>query len=284
MRTAAALFPVLGAWVVMGCRSLAPAADLALRVEAVEVLRSGLKCGEFWPSMHAAEGMTRAGLAQDVKTALLPQWATETDDQRRCGLARELVRAGADEPSRVFVDILRDPESNGHTHACESLFKIGRIGDRKEVFQAMLRGDPVLEIMAAAALVLDGDPRPLARVRAHVSHPDVRVRRTAVWVLGQLGNRRDLPALRALAAAESDRLARAFCWNAMALLGDEEARPIVVTDLRDPDHTVRTYAAQGVGEWGGAEHLPLLREVLRDPHVDARIRAAEAIVRILKRP
>src|SRR5262249_34325650 len=68
--------------------------DEATRTRCVNVLRSGLGSDEFWPSMHAAEGLTSAGQGQDVRRALAPKLTTETDDQKRCGLARELVRAG----------------------------------------------------------------------------------------------------------------------------------------------------------------------------------------------
>ncbi|HTN02138.1 MAG TPA: hypothetical protein VL132_09685, partial [Planctomycetaceae bacterium] len=60
----------------------------------MQVLRDGFKSDEFWPSMHAAEGLTVAGYGAEVRQALPARIPAETDDQRKCGLARELVRAG----------------------------------------------------------------------------------------------------------------------------------------------------------------------------------------------
>src|SRR5438128_383251 len=65
-----------------------------VRQKCLQVLREGLKSDEFWPSIHAAEALTLAGHGDDVRKALEPKLLTENDDQRRCGLARELARAG----------------------------------------------------------------------------------------------------------------------------------------------------------------------------------------------
>src|SRR5688500_1749956 len=66
--------------------------DPVLRGRCEEVLRAALVSDEFWPAMHAAEALTLAGRGRDVLAALARR--SETDDQKRCGLAREAVRAG----------------------------------------------------------------------------------------------------------------------------------------------------------------------------------------------
>ena len=66
--------------------SLAPAVES----QCVELLRGALNSGEFWPSMHAAEALTLAGKTDEVRATLAPLLPKERDDQRRCGLAREL--------------------------------------------------------------------------------------------------------------------------------------------------------------------------------------------------
>src|SRR5687768_11691973 len=65
-----------------------------VRQKCLLLLREGLKSEEFWPAMHAAEALTIAGEAAEVREALAPRLPKETDDQHCCGLARELVRAG----------------------------------------------------------------------------------------------------------------------------------------------------------------------------------------------
>ena len=93
--------------------------------KAEVVLREGLRSDEFWPAMHAAEAMTLARMGDEVIAYLQPKLAEEKDDQRRCGLARELVRAGQVEYAEVMFDILRGDDPHGHVHAAESLFKVG---------------------------------------------------------------------------------------------------------------------------------------------------------------
>src|SRR5262245_16429086 len=75
-----------------------------LRERCEKVLRDGLKSDEFWPAMHAAEALTIAGHGHDVLAALAKR--SETDDQKRCGLAREAVRAGDRTKLAILFEIL----------------------------------------------------------------------------------------------------------------------------------------------------------------------------------
>ncbi len=104
-----------------------------LRQKCVAVLRQGLTGDDFWPAMHAAESLTFAGQTQEVRKHLLPKLDTATDDQRRCGLARELARAGDEEKSTLLLEILRKNNPHGHVHAAKSLFKVGWPGDGTEL-------------------------------------------------------------------------------------------------------------------------------------------------------
>ena len=251
-----------------------------LRWRAVAQLREGMASEEFWPGMHAAEGLTRAGFGASVAYDLQPRLADEKDHQRRCGLAREIVRGGDATAVEILRSILLDPASNGRIHAAESLFKVGQTGDRDVLRQAVGGDDPIFAIMAAAALAGAGEKEPLARLRALLAHPDARARRTAAWALGQVGDATDVPALRALAPKETEPLSVAFVWNALARLGAPEAVEKVVAALANEDQAVRTYAVETLGVCGDTTHLPLIAKAMQDSNLDTRIRAAEAVVRI----
>ena len=108
----------------------------SLRDRCLSVLRSGLHGGEFWPAIHAAEGLTLSGNGDEVIHSLKPKLANETDQQRRCGLARELVRAGHRVSARVMLDILNDADDYAHVHAAESLYKVFEIGDGQSLRRA----------------------------------------------------------------------------------------------------------------------------------------------------
>ena len=102
--------------------------DSATREKCQHVLRTGLRSEVFWPSMHAAEGLTLGGHGLEVIDYLTPKLKTETDDQYLCGLAREIVRAGDRSVVPVMLNILEGDNYYGHVHAAESLFKVFEMG------------------------------------------------------------------------------------------------------------------------------------------------------------
>lgn len=258
--------------------------DPELRLHAVALLRQGMASEDFWPSMHAAEALTAAGFGSCVIYDLKPRLAAEEDDQKRCGLSREIIRAGDLSPLATMTAILKDPNTTAPVHVCESLFKVHQVGN-EAAMRAHLGSENTSEVlMAAAALTRAGDTDEMARIRKHLLPPnDETTRRIAAWILGQIGDKRDWLTIRRLAESAEDPLARAFAWNAVAKLGNDEARELVVANLASEDKTIRTYSAQTLGVCGLPEHLPLLAKALEDENPDTRIRAAEAVVRITDR-
>src|SRR5690606_18290466 len=134
--------------------------DEATLGRCVEVLREGLAAEDFWPSIHAAEALTLGGYGEEVVAALAPKLPSETDDQRRCGLARELVRAGQRLQAQVMLEILAGDDPHGHVHAAESLYKVQEIGDGQAMRTRFLQSDDLrLRTMAAGALGQCGNPQ-----------------------------------------------------------------------------------------------------------------------------
>src|SRR3954451_6830628 len=154
--------------------------DDATRARCLAVLREGLNSDEFWPSMHAAEALTLDDHGAEVRALLGPKLRGEADDQHRCGLARELVRAGDLTRVQVLLDVLASPNPHGHVHACESLFKVREVGDGILLRRALARTDsPRLAIMAAAALARWGHPEAPALLRRFVLDEDGETARIA---------------------------------------------------------------------------------------------------------
>lgn len=251
--------------------------DPAVKEKCLRILRDGLASDEFWPAMHAAEALTYAGHADEVLANLAKR--SETDDQKRCGLAREAVRAGDRSKLAVLTAILDKPGSNGHTHAAESLFKVESVGDEAKMRASVTQdADLKLKLMAAAALARSGDASALEVVRRHITHADFETRKIAAWVLGQVGDASDIPALRAGLPKETDPLARAYFAHALALLGDGEGRTMLGANLASTDAAVRTYAADFAGYCRCTEFRDGLVELLDDPVRDVRIRAAQSLL------
>ena len=94
-----------------------------------QVLEEGLRSEEFWPSIHAAEGLSIGGFGETVRRYLEPKLKTKLDDQQRCGVSRELMRAGNRQRAKIMLDILAGKADFGHIHAAESLYKLEEIGD-----------------------------------------------------------------------------------------------------------------------------------------------------------
>lgn len=262
--------------------SAAEPLEPALRERCLKVLRDGLKSDEFWPAMHAAEALTYAGQRREVLDALAKR--KETDDQKRCGLAREAVRAGDRTKLPVLFAILDKPGSNGHTHASESLFKMAEVGDGKKLRAALAQdADPRLKLMAAAALARCGHPTALDAVREKLKHDDVEIRKVAAWIIGQLGAKSDIPALRAGLPKETDAVAKAYFIHALALLGDADGRKRLGANLASDNATVKTYAAEFAGYCRADEFRDALVNLLDGPTLDVRIRAAQSLI-VLSRP
>ena len=135
-----AMFPILSGSAQDSARITL---DSATHQKCLNVLRAGLRGEEFWPSMHAAEGLTLGGHGLEVIEYLTPKLETETDDQHLCGVAREIVRAGDRSVVPVMRDILAGDNSYGHVHAAESLFKVCETGDRQSMLRAHQQNDNI---------------------------------------------------------------------------------------------------------------------------------------------
>lgn len=255
-----------------------PATDAKVQERCLEVLRSSLQSNEFWPAMHAAEALTVAGKGQEVRTALEPRLPKETDDQQKCGLSRELVRAGDTAKTVVMLEILAQPDAYGHTHAAESLYKVAQAGDGALLRKAMSSPSIKTRLMAAAALAKAGDQQMLRPIRAALGGTDREGRRIAAWILGRIGHKSDIPQLQKNAASEPDVVDKAYAEFALACLGDAGGLAALEKNLRSENAEVRTYAAEIVGHARAANLRAELVRLLDDPALDTRIRAAQSLI------
>ncbi len=256
-----------------------------LRQRCIDVLRAGFGAEEFWPSMHAAEALTLAGYGEEVRAGLLKRAPHVTDDQQRCGIARELVRAGDRTQAATLLEILSKPDDYAHTHAAESLYKVYEIGDGTQLRAAMAdASNPTCQLMAAAALARSGSPQALAFIREQLAAGESDARKIAAWILARVGDAEDIPALRANYERETDPLKKSYYVNALAALGDSEGQKRLEKNLGDADPAIRTYAAVFAGDAGMAGVAPQLEKLLNDPELDVRIRAAQSLIALSQSP
>lgn len=253
--------------------------DSETHEKCLSVLRAGLRGEEFWPSMHAAEGLTLGGHGREVIECLTPKLTTETDDQHLCGIAREIVRAGDRSVVPVMRDILAGDNSYGHVHAAESLFKVFELGDRQSMLRAHSQDDNIkLKLMAAGALVRGGERAALQTIRDLLGDGDPQNYAIAAWVLGQIGDSSDIPRLKAHLTRCPDATTRANFEHALAILGDPDGLQSLEKNLTSGDNSIRTYAATFAGDARATGTVDRLKAMLDDPFSDARIRAAQSLL------
>ena len=253
--------------------------DPTTREQCVSVLRQGLHGDEFWPAIHAAEGLTLGGHAAEVLEFLKPKLTTEQDAQKRCGIAREIVRAGDHSAANVMLEILTSPDPHGHVHAAESLFKVFESGDGQALQRAFAQNEKLtLKLMAAAALARAGDQTALKTVRDLLAHDDPKHYGIAAWILGQIGDDSDIARLKDQMRRVTDVVPRANFEHALAILGDGEGRQALERNLSSQDNLIRTYAATFASDARDVAAVPKLKELLGDSFSDARIRAAQSLL------
>lgn len=257
------------------------ALDPSTRERCLKILRAAIVSDEFWPAMHAAEALSVSGLGAEVQGRLKPLLGTEKDDQKRCGLARELVRAGDLAQVQSLWEVLASPNPYGHVHACESLYKIGEIGDGRQLRSAMGQLDqPKKVLMAAATLSRGGSPEALAVLRKFLTHDDGEIARIGAWVLARTGDRSDWDSLKKGAQRFSDPLTKAYFEHALAALGDAEGRAALLRNLRSTDSAVQIYACEFAPEARATDASDSLIGLLDDDVLDVRVRAAQALLQL----
>jgi sialidase-1 len=255
--------------------------DLSKEVQTrcLTILRDGMKSDEFWPSIHAAEGLTLAGHGDEVRAYLAPKLPKEKDDQRRCGLARELVRAGDRSKAQIMLDILAGEDPHGHVHAAESLYKVNEIGDGKAMKRAFSQTDNVtLHLMSGAALARQGNKKALAKLRQRLADKDPETRRIAAWILGRIGDETDLAQLRKNIKSAPDTISRAYQVHSLAALGDAEGLRELIANLQSDDPAIRTYAATFATDARQVSVGPALVPLLDHENIDVRVRAAQSLL------
>ena len=250
-----------------------------VRERCMATLRMAIKSDEFWPAMHAAEALTLAGAPDEVVAELRDRLPLERNDQRRCGLARELVRAGDRSRLPILFEILGDTQSIGRVHAAESLYKLAELGDGKALRAAFEHGEnPQLRLWSAAAIAKAGHAEALAKLREQLRSEDRQVRNTAAFALARLGGDSDVQPLLNALDLEMDVVSRAILANALACLGDRRGRDELARNLSSTDAAVRTMSAEFAGHSRSFDCQAKLVRLLDDAALDARVRAAQSLI------
>jgi sialidase-1 len=263
------------------CMTLSP----ETKTHCLQILREALGATaeeEFWFAMHAAEALTVAGYGEEVRRAIEPKLETEKDGQHRCGIARELVRAGDRDKVSILLEELSRPDSYAHTHAAESLYKVFEIGDETFMRERFTKGDNIkLKLMAAAALARETkDESAFAFIREARDGKDMDGIQISAWILGVIGDSQDIEPIRRRIPDVQDPVIGGYLVNALASLGDPEGLKQLTQNLSHEDPVIRTYAATFAADAKACATQPVLESMLNDSFLDARVRAAQALLQL----
>ena len=163
-----------------------------------------------------------------------------------------------------------------------AMWKVGRAYSAA-LMDALRAGRPQVFPTVADDAPFNGrqvDAAAVAAVIAGASDEDVRVRRAAVEILGDLPDREAAGVLRT-AVRDPDATVRATALRSLARAGDATAIPVASEALADPEPAVRLAAIRAVetlpdGSPGAADPI---RSLLADPDPAVRATAASAILR-----
>lgn len=271
----------------------------AMRDRAVAELRETLANESRWVKVHAAEFLLALGYPQGVGDAFEAERAAhDREPEYRVGIWRVLAASAASADERRawndrIKEVLADPAAADHTHAVESLAKLGvRVSDpefRSAVERAAAK-DPRAAVFAHWLLAGSGDSAALQELTATLDSTDPQARFLAAYGLQWL--RPDDPAiwqtLRAAAQREQDSPARIYLLSAALVLApdEREAAPIhqsILDAANDGSSADRTVACSALAARGTPADVPVLELWLDDPDPDARAAAAAALLRIGRR-
>jgi HEAT repeat protein len=139
----------------------------------------------------------------------------------------------------------------------------------------------ILESLNALQKIRDRDTA--AAIGPHLNDLNERVQVTAIELAGLLQDKVSLPPLRrALSGAKTSRV-RASALMAIAMIPDEENRPLFDANLGDKDDDVRAAAAEGYGRLRNKADIPKLEKgFAEETHMKPRLGYAFSLVALGK--
>jgi HEAT repeat protein len=164
---------------------------------------------------------------------------------------------------------------------------LGRIGPPASdlLLSALHADNPLHREGAALALGASRTAAAADRLVDALSDPDRRVRRAAVWALGEIGGQHPglidhaVPALAAI-LTDGDGWIHPDAARALGRIGDCRALPSLLSALTAPNVWTRRAASLALGHLGGPASIAALVDALADRHAIVRQGAALALGQI----
>jgi len=134
---------------------------------------------------------------------------------------------------------------------------------------------------ACGAVIEDARADIVDKYIAALRHPQAETRLRAAWILGQMRERRAVPALQeiAIARGQGDPYLLSTAAESLGLIGDNQAVPVLAALLADlgASFMARVQAAHALGRVGGDEAIAALTKAAIDTHGLVRNAALTAL-------
>lgn len=235
------------------------------------------------------------------------------DPMVRLGASYALYRLGEADQLETILKAVESGDAIGRYQAITYLGKIGIPRTRERLVKLLNENeeDEIL-IYVLKALENNAEIEQLRLLEALLQHPNSRVRKQAVLVMGHLPVQAALsrvtplcvdqdPLVQVVSALAAARMQSPQCDEifkmavrhadygvrsvAARIIGDLD-RPdsfqLLIHGLNDPNSRVRTAAVRATGKLGGAHSFPLLLRMLDDSAIVIRAYAAGYLLKILQ--
>lgn len=161
-----------------------------------------------------------------------------------------------------FLKALRSRNRNVRCYSAQVFTWLAQweIGDRKPLPRVIEVLSEVTEVEPSAAhfLRILRENCVVPELIKLLSDPDVEVRRTVVYVLGEIGDKTVVPELIKI-LSDPDVEVRGIGAYVLGNIGDESALPGLIKLLSDPQKSVRCNAARALGKIGSVDSVgPLI--------------------------
>ena len=270
-----------------------------LRERAVRTLRQGMREGEEWVKVHAAEELIWNGYPQNVRETFLDELNNKPGQEYRIGVWRIMAQAaGGDAAEReIYVNRIRDAflDNNGpdRGHAGESLGKLGYAERLDEIVRiACYPKEYKGNVRWGGCWILanSGDPKEERYLAGLLDSKDANTRRITGYALRWLKRLtpETLTRLAELAANEPvDSLGRVYFLSALYVHSTESAPAGIKSRLLyyaiTGDKEQKSEVCHALSYRGDVTDIDLLEKLMADENLDVRVNASNAVLKILHR-
>lgn len=213
----------------------------------------------------------------------LEQKLADPDPSTRADAAIALGALKAGSAAAKLKALLADKFPPVRQAAAGALIALGDRALLNELIKGLADPDPKVIAGAAAALGTSSNPEVVPYLLQAFQTRDTAVGVAVATALGQL---RAAAAVQYLVAALSANFVPAACCEALGLIGDGNAAPILLDALRHPDENVRASAARALGLLASStsprfdavvrqnKAIPALKALAADPSPKVRLCAS----------